>query len=263
MNRIVDATPRLWTRPADRGHDHLNCRRARAERRRRRVDAVSELRVIRAGLVPYQDAWRMQRELHEARVTDAAPDTVLLLQHPPVYTAGKRTEPGERPLDGAPVIEVDRGGKITWHGPGQLVGYPIIKLPRPLDVVAYVRRMEQLLVDVCTELGLSTMRVPGRTGVWLPADADRPQRKIAAIGIRVSRRVTLHGFALNCDADLSWYDRIVPCGINDAGVTSISAELARNVSVADVLPVIERHLPTLLDPEVTQARPQRQLALRS
>ena len=263
MNRVVDATPRLWTLPADSGHDHLNCRRARAERRRRRVDAVSELRVIRAGLVPYQDAWRMQRELHEARVTDAAPDTVLLLQHPPVYTAGKRTEPGERPLDGAPVIEVDRGGKITWHGPGQLVGYPIIKLPRPLDVVAYVRRMEQLLVDVCTELGLSTMRVPGRTGVWLPADADRPQRKIAAIGIRVSRRVTLHGFALNCDADLSWYDRIVPCGINDAGVTSISAELARNVSVADVLPVIERHLPTLLDPEVTRARPQRQLALRS
>jgi lipoyl(octanoyl) transferase len=205
----------------------------------------------------------MQRELHEARVADAAPDTVLLLQHPPVYTAGKRTEPGERPLDGTPVIEVDRGGKITWHGPGQLVGYPIIKLPRPLDVVAYVRRMEQLLVDVCTELGLSTLRVPGRTGVWLPADADRPQRKIAAIGIRVSRRVTLHGFALNCDADLSWFDRIVPCGINDAGVTSISAELARSVSVADVLPVIERHLPALLDPEVTRARPQRELALRS
>ena len=142
--------------------------------RRRSVDAVSELRVIRAGLVPYQDAWRMQRELHEARVADAAPDTVLLLQHPPVYTAGKRTEPGERPLDGTPVIEVDRGGKITWHGPGQLVGYPIIKLPRPLDVVAYVRRMEQLLVDVCAELGLSTLRVPGRTGVWLPRRCRSP-----------------------------------------------------------------------------------------
>ncbi len=204
----------------------------------------------------------MQRELHEARVADTAPDTVLLLQHPPVYTAGKRTEPWERPLDGAPVIEVDRGGKITWHGPGQLVGYPIVKLPRPLDVVAYVRRMEQLLIDVCAEFGLSTMRVPGRTGVWLHADADRPQRKVAAIGIRVSRRVTLHGFALNCDADLSWFDRIVPCGINDAGVTSISAELARNVSVADVLSVIERHLPTLLDTELTTAR-SRQLALRS
>ena len=205
----------------------------------------------------------MQRELHEARVADAAPDTVLLLQHPLVYTAGKRTEPWERPLDGAPVIEVDRGGKITWHGPGQLVGYPIVKLPRPLDVVAYVRRMEHLLIDVCAEFGLSTMRVPGLTGVWLHADADRPQRKVAAIGIRVSRRVTLHGFALNCDADLSWFDRIVPCGINDAGVTSISAELARTVSVADVLPVIERHLPTLLDTEVTTARSSRQLALRS
>ncbi len=205
----------------------------------------------------------MQRELHEARVADTAPDTVLLLQHPPVYTAGKRTEPWERPLDGAPVIEVDRGGKITWHGPGQLVGYPIVKLPRPLDVVAYVRRMEQLLSDVCAEFGLSTMRVPGRTGVWLPADADRPQRKVAAIGIRVSRRVTLHGFALNCDADLSWFDRIVPCGINDAGVTSISAELERNVAVADVLPVIERRLPTLLDTELTTARSSRQLALRS
>jgi lipoyl(octanoyl) transferase len=231
--------------------------------RRRSVEAVSELHVIRAGLVPYQDAWRMQRELHEARVADIAPDTVLLLQHPPVYTAGKRTEPWERPLDGAPVIEVDRGGKITWHGPGQLVGYPIVKLPRPLDVVAYVRRMEQLLIDVCAEFGLSTMRLPGRTGVWLHADADRPQRKVAAIGIRVSRRVTLHGFALNCDADLSWFDRIVPCGINDAGVTSISAELARTVSVADVLPVIERHLPTLLDTELTTARSSRQLALRS
>lgn len=205
----------------------------------------------------------MQRELHEARVADTAPDTVLLLQHPPVYTAGKRTEPWERPLDGAPVIEVDRGGKITWHGPGQLVGYPIVKLPRPLDVVAYVRRMEQLLIDVCAEFGLSTMRVPGRTGVWLHAEADRPQRKVAAIGIRVSRRVTLHGFALNCDADLSWFDRIVPCGINDAGVTSISAELARKVAVADVLSVIERHLPTLLDTELTTARSSRQLALRS
>ena len=204
----------------------------------------------------------MQRELHEARVADTAPDTVLLLQHPPVYTAGKRTEPWERPLDGAPVIEVDRGGKITWHGPGQLVGYPIVKLPRPLDVVAYVRRMEQLLIDVCAEFGLSTMRVPGRTGVWLHAEADRPQRKVAAIGIRVSRRVTLHGFALNCDADLSWFDRIVPCGINDAGVTSISTELARKVAVADVLSVIERHLPTLLDTELTTAR-SRQLALRS
>ena len=243
--------------------DERPCGHGRTIGWRRSVDAVSELHVIRAGLVPYEDAWRMQRELHEARVADAAPDTVLLLQHPPVYTAGKRTEPGERPLDGTPVIEVDRGGKITWHGPGQLVGYPIVKLPRPLDVVAYVRRMEQLLIDACAQFGLSTTRVPGRTGAWLHADADRPQRKVAAIGIRVSRRVTLHGFALNCDADLSWFDQIVPCGINDAGVTSISAELERNVSVADVLPVIERRLPTLLETELTTARSSRQLALRS
>jgi lipoyl(octanoyl) transferase len=213
--------------------------------------------------VDYLDAWRTQRELHAEVRAGTVPDTVLLLEHPAVYTAGKRTAPHERPFDGTPVIDVDRGGKITWHGPGQLVGYPIVKLPRPLDVVAYVRRMEQLLIDVCAEFGLSTMRVPGRTGVWLHADADRPQRKVAAIGIRVSRRVTLHGFALNCDADLSWFDRIVPCGINDGGVTSISAELARNVSVADVLPVIERHLPTLLDTELTTARSSRQLALRS
>jgi lipoyl(octanoyl) transferase len=229
---------------------------------------VSELRVVRAGLVPYQEAWRMQRELHDARVADTAPDTVLLLEHPPVYTAGKRTDDWERPQDGTPVIDVDRGGKITWHGPGQLVGYPILKLPRPLDVVAYVRRMEQLLIDVCAEFGLRTMRVPGRTGVWLPADADRPQRKIAAIGIRISRRVTLHGFALNCDADLGWFDRIVPCGIEDAGVTSISAELGRNVSVANVLPAVEQHAPTLLNPTLFNAegpadRSERQLAWRS
>jgi lipoyl(octanoyl) transferase len=224
---------------------------------------VSELRVIRAGVVPYPDAWRMQRELHAARVADVAPNTVLLLEHPPVYTAGKRTEPWERPRDGTPVIDVDRGGKITWHGPGQLVGYPIVQLPRPLDVVAYVRRMEQLIIDVCAEFGLLTMRVPGRTGVWLAADADRPQRKIAAIGIRVSRRVTLHGFALNCDSELSWFDRIVPCGIRDAGVTSMSVELGRPVSVADVVPVLERHLPTLVDSEDVTDSPRGQLAWSS
>jgi lipoyl(octanoyl) transferase len=224
---------------------------------------VSELRVILAGVVPYQDAWRMQRELHAARVDDAVPDTVLLLQHPPVYTAGKRTEPWERPQDGAQVIDVDRGGKITWHGPGQLVGYPIVKLPRPLDVVAYVRRMEQLIIDVCAEFALSTTRVPARTGVWLPADADRPARKIAAIGIRVARRVTLHGFALNCDADLSWFDRIVPCGIADADVTSMSVELNRLVSVAEVVPVIKRRVRTLVDTDVTLAGSRGELAWSS
>jgi len=200
---------------------------------------VADLAIIRAGLVGYEDAWQRQRELHEAVVAGDAPDTVLLLEHPPVFTAGKRTEPFERPFDGTPVIDVDRGGKITWHGPGQLVGYPIVRLPRPLDVVAYVRAMEQLLIDVCAELGVDATRVEGRTGVWL----RDPDRKLAAIGVRVRRVVAMHGFALNCDPDLSWFDRIVPCGIADAGVTSLSRELDRDVTVAEVLPIVEAHLP--------------------
>jgi len=200
---------------------------------------VADLAIIRAGLVGYEDAWQRQRELHEAVVAGDAPDTVLLLEHPPVFTAGKRTEPFERPFDGTPVIDVDRGGKITWHGPGQLVGYPIVRLPRPLDVVAYVRAMEQLLIDVCAELGVDATRVEGRTGVWL----RDPDRKLAAIGVRVRRVVAMHGFALNCDPDLSWFDRIVPCGIADAGVTSLSRELGRDVTVAEVLPIVAAHLP--------------------
>jgi lipoyl(octanoyl) transferase len=163
-----------------------------------------------------------------------------------VYTAGKRTEPWDRPQDGTPVVDVDRGGKITWHGPGQLVGYPIVKLPDPMDVVAYVRRVEQMLIDVCAELGLSTTRIDGRSGVWIPADDRGPDRKVAAIGIRVARGVTLHGFAINCDCDLGAFDRIVPCGIRDAGVTSVSAELGRTVTVAEALPIVEEHLPTIL-----------------
>ena len=178
--------------------------------------------------------------------TFSLPDTVLLLEHVSVYTAGKRTETWERPLDGTPVIDVDRGGKITWHGPGQLVGYPILRLPDPVDVVAHVRRMEAVLIQVCAELGVPAGQVPGRSGVWLPADDTGPERKIAAIGIRVARGVTLHGFALNCDPDLSWFDRIVPCGISDAGVTSLRKELGRPVPVADVLPVVEQHLSGLL-----------------
>jgi lipoyl(octanoyl) transferase len=207
---------------------------------------VPSLTVIRAGVVDYLAAWDEQRRIHEAVVSGEQPDTVLLLEHPSVYTAGKRTEPWDRPVDGTPVIDVDRGGKITWHGPGQLVGYPIIKLPDPVDVVAYVRRTEQMLIDVCAEFGLATTRVEGRSGVWVPGDDRGPARKVAAIGIRVARGVTLHGFALNCDCDLSAFDRIVPCGIRDAGVTSLTAELGRPVPVADVLPVVERHLATLL-----------------
>ena len=207
---------------------------------------MAEIRVVRAGSVPYEQAWQQQRELHDAVAAGTAPDTVLLLEHPSVYTAGRRTEPWERPLDGTPVIDVDRGGKITWHGPGQLVGYPIVRLPDPIDVVAYVRRLEGMLVGVCAELGVSAGRVDGRSGVWLAADERGPERKIAAIGIRVARGVTLHGFALNCDADLSAFDRIVPCGITDAGVTSLTKELGRVVSVDEALPLVEARLGDIL-----------------
>jgi lipoyl(octanoyl) transferase len=204
--------------------------------------------VLRPGRVDYRQAWDEQRRLHAAVAAGERPGTVLLLEHPSVYTAGRRTEPADRPVDGTPVVDVDRGGKLTWHGPGQLVGYPILRLADPIDVVAYVRRTEQLLIDVCAEFGVRAGRsdVPGRSGAWVRADERGPDRKIAAIGIRVSRGVTQHGFALNCDCDLSAYDRFVPCGIRDAGVTSLSAEAGRQVTVADVLPVVERHLPTLL-----------------
>ena len=196
--------------------------------------------VRRLGLVEYDEAWRLQKDLH-AEVVAGADDVTLLLEHPPVYTAGKRTEPWERPLDGTPVVDVDRGGKITWHGPGQVTGYPIVRLAEPVDVVDYVRRLEQLLIDACAELGLATDRVEGRSGVWTPDGA----RKVAAIGIRVSRGVTMHGFALNADPDLTAYDRIVPCGIADATVTSLSRELGRQMRVADVLPLLEQQLPVL------------------
>ena len=207
---------------------------------------TSTLQVLRPGLVDYREAWESQRRLHDAVVAGAQPDTILLLEHPSVFTAGKRTEPLDRPMDGTPVVDVDRGGKITWHGPGQLVGYPIVKLADPIDVVAYVRRVEQLLIDVCAEFGVATDRVEGRSGAWVRADERGPDRKIAAIGIRVARGVTQHGFAINGDCDLANFDRFVPCGIRDAGVTSLSAELGRPVTVDDLLPVVERHLPTLL-----------------
>jgi lipoyl(octanoyl) transferase len=221
-----------------------------------KVADMSDLRIIRAGLVPYEQAWQMQRELHATRADGLGEDTVLLLEHPPVFTAGRRTAPSDRPFDGTPVIDVDRGGKITWHGPGQLVGYPIIALPDPLDVVSYVRLIESILIDVCADLGLATIRVEGRSGVWLPADAVRPERKVAAIGIRVARGVSLHGFAINANPDLTWFDRIVPCGIPDAGVTSLSAELGREVTVAEITPLVERRLPALVQIAATTAQSQ-------
>ncbi|MDX3586795.1 lipoyl(octanoyl) transferase LipB [Streptomyces europaeiscabiei] len=249
---------------------------------------MSGLRFVRMGFgteaVEYQAAWDEQRRVHAARFTDEVPDTVLLLEHPPVYTAGRRTADNERPLDGTPVIDVDRGGKITWHGPGQLVGYPIQKLPRPVDVVAHVRRLEEALIRTCAEFGVETTRVEGRSGVWVlgdpveqrlgglsldldprmtddefdprmngpeyaPSNAGqrREDRKIAAIGIRVAKGVTMHGFALNVNPDNKWFDRIIPCGIRDAGVASLAGELGRDIEIAEVLPVAERHLRDVLE----------------
>jgi lipoyl(octanoyl) transferase len=201
------------------------------------------MEIQRLGLVPYSDAWALQRDLAAARAEDRSGDTLLLLEHPSVYTAGRRTAPEERPFDGTPVVDVDRGGKITWHGPGQLVGYPIVLLPEPFDVVAYVRALEAALIDVCSEFGLPTRRVDGRSGVWT-LDG---QRKVAAIGVRVTRRVTMHGFALNCDPDLTAFGAIVPCGIADAGVSSLSQELGKTVTVADALDVVERSVVATLN----------------
>ena len=199
--------------------------------------------------VDYQVAWDLQRAVHADVAAGRRPDTVLLLEHPPTYTAGRRTSAHERPVDGTPVVDVDRGGRITWHGPGQLVGYPIVRLPEPVDVVGHVRRLEDVLLAVCADLGVDAGRVEGRSGVWVPADPPgagaRPERKVAAIGIRVAQGVTMHGFALNCDCDLGAFGGIVPCGIPDAGVTSLSAELGRDVTVSEALPLVERHLALL------------------
>ncbi|MFJ6616377.1 lipoyl(octanoyl) transferase LipB [Kitasatospora sp. NPDC091335] len=239
--------------------------------------------------VPYQEAWEEQQRLHALRVADEIPDTVLLLEHQSVYTMGKRTNPADLPLDGTPVVEVNRGGEITWHGPGQLVGYPIVKLPDPIDVIAYVRRLEEALIRTAGGFGIDTARVEGRSGVWVlgesipdavvdpaqvvdigrltlrmglplgidprlagpeyaPSNAGQrgDDRKLAAIGVRVARGVTMHGFALNCAPDMTWFDKIVPCGIRDAGVASLTGELKRELSVAEAAPVVERHLADVL-----------------
>jgi lipoyl(octanoyl) transferase len=203
------------------------------------------LQMVQAGVVAYLDAWERQRQVHAEVVAGTLPDTVLLLEHEPVYTAGKRTLDIERPFDGTPVIDVDRGGKITWHGPGQLTGYPIVRLPEPLDVVGYVRRLESALMLVCADLGVETTQVEGRSGVWV-VDGKGPDRKIAAIGVRVSQGVTMHGFALNCDCDMTAFANMVPCGIADAGVTSLTLEAGRDVTVAEALPFVEKRLAEVL-----------------
>jgi lipoyl(octanoyl) transferase len=228
------------------------CLSGRPNRAFKLIHMERELIFARAGFGPdaigYQQAWDLQRELHERRVRGDIPDICLLLEHPPVYTAGKRTGELDRPVGdpGAPVIDVDRGGKITWHGPGQLVGYPIVRLGEPIDVINYVGAIEEALIRTCAEFGVRTQRVEGRSGVWLCGSGGSQDRKVGAIGIRVSRGVTMHGFALNCDCDLSWYDRIVPCGISDATVTTLSAESGRPVTVADAVEVVQRHLADVL-----------------
>jgi lipoyl(octanoyl) transferase len=200
------------------------------------------LAIVRLGVdVPYEQAWQLQRWVHGKRVARELTDTVLLLEHAPVYTAGKRTAPHERPSDGTPVIDVDRGGRITWHGPGQLVAYPIIEIG---DVTRYICRLEDTMIQICADFGVTARRVPGWAGVWAAGDPSLglPDRQLGAVAIRVSRGVTMHGFALNCANDPRWFSRIVPCGIPDVGVSSLSAETGRRIVVDEVLPIAEKRL---------------------
>nr|WP_242606768.1 lipoyl(octanoyl) transferase LipB [Protofrankia symbiont of Coriaria ruscifolia] len=205
---------------------------------------------MRPDLMPYDEAWQLQRTLAARRIAGDAADTLILLEHPSVYTAGRRTQPWERPFDGTPVVDVDRGGKITWHGPGQIVGYPVVRLPKPLDVVAYVRALEGALIAICGDFGVPATRVAGRTGVW----TTDGERKLAAIGVRVRYRVAYHGFALNCCPDLGAFTRIVPCGLSDVGVSSLSRELGRTVTVEEALPIVERRAVEALTAFVTRPR---------
>ena len=200
----------------------------------------ANIALSRHGLVDYQKAWDVQRTIHEEVASGSRPNTLLLLEHPSVYTAGRRTDVSERPSDGTPVIDVDRGGRITWHGPGQLVGYPIVKLHKPTELVGFVREIESALIQVCEDLGIAALRVEGRSGVWI-RDA-KGDRKIAAIGIRVAKGVSMHGFALNVNPDLAAFSQIVPCGIADADVTSLEVELARPITIEEVAPLVERHV---------------------
>jgi lipoyl(octanoyl) transferase len=200
----------------------------------------SAIALSRHGLVDYQKAWESQRTIHQEVVDGSRPNTLLLLEHPSVFTAGRRTEDSEKPKDGTPVIDVDRGGKITWHGPGQLVGYPIVKLRKPTELVGFVREIESGLIAVCHDLGLAAIAIDGRSGVWIKD--SQGDRKIAAIGVRVAQGVTMHGFALNVNPDLSAFKSIIPCGISDAGVTSLEIELNRAITIEEVSPLVERHI---------------------
>ena len=201
---------------------------------------TGEINVIHAGLVEYHTALATQRAIHSEVSQSSLENTLILLEHPSVYTAGRRTLDSEKPMDGTPVVDVDRGGKITWHGPGQLVGYPIVRLANPHELVGFVRTIEAALIKVCKEFGIATQCISKRSGVWVVD--DRGERKIAAIGIRVAKGVTMHGFALNVNPDMSAFGQIIPCGIADADVTSLAMELGRDVSVSDVAPIVQRHM---------------------
>jgi lipoyl(octanoyl) transferase len=205
----------------------------------------NQLKVTELGVVDYLSAWKLQKQIHQDVVNLQTENTLLLLEHPSVYTAGRRTEILDRPLDETPVIDVDRGGKITWHGPGQLVGYPIVRLKNSTDVVGFVRELETVLISVCAEFGIKADRYCERSGVWVRD--DKSDRKIAAIGLRVAKGVTMHGFALNVNPDLSAFEKIVPCGISGAKVTSLSAELGSEITINEVLPVIKKHIQPMLD----------------
>lgn len=209
------------------------------------ADSIEEftpnmLSIQRVGLLGYEEALELQRKIHSEVASAVRSNSLLLLEHPSVYTAGKRTTDLERPTDGTPVINVDRGGKITWHGPGQLIGYPIVKLAKPSELVGFVRVIEEGLMTVCREFGIDTQQISGRSGVWVRD--ERGDRKIAAIGIRVAQGVSMHGFALNVNPELAAFNRIIPCGINDAAVTSMADELSRDISVNEVIPVVEKYL---------------------
>lgn len=205
----------------------------------------NQLKVTELGVVDYLSAWKLQKQIHQDVVNLQTENTLLLLEHPSVYTAGRRTEILDRPLDETLVIDVDRGGKITWHGPGQLVGYPIVKLKNSTDVVGFVRELETALISVCAEFGIKADRYCERSGVWVRD--DQSDRKIAAIGLRVAKGVTMHGFALNVNPDLSAFEKIIPCGISGAKVTSLSAELGSEITINEVLPVIKKHIQPMLD----------------
>ncbi|MEI6250297.1 MAG: lipoyl(octanoyl) transferase LipB [Actinomycetes bacterium] len=204
------------------------------------------LRSNSLGLVAYDEALAIQKDEAARVIAGTSPGTIFFVEHPPTFTAGRRTDIAERPTDGTPVVDVDRGGKITWHGPGQLVCYPVIALAEKFDVVGYVRLLEEMMMAALADLGVATIQIPGRSGVWLAGSASQQERKIAAIGVRIASGVTTHGFAINCNPDLSWFERIIPCGITDAGVTSLSRELMRDVTMDELIPIVEKRLAEFL-----------------